>query len=241
MYLLGQSPAQATTGSLVVVGVTALVGALAAHRAGHVLLGRGLVFGLTATGGAVLGAHASTRVPEPVLLAAFSALMLVVGTGLAVRQWHGRNGEGPGRRRHRLDEPILVLRPSFSCHCPRAVQVLVGATVVGLLTGFLGVGGGFLVVPVLLVAFSMPLELATGTSLVAITVTSGAALLARTGVATAPDWRPVLALTGAAAVGAVAGTYLGSRTDPRRLTAALTGLVLTVAAFTVIHALPAVA
>ncbi len=50
VYALGQSPAQATTGSLVVVGVTALTGAVAAHRAGNVLLGRGVVFGVVAVG-----------------------------------------------------------------------------------------------------------------------------------------------------------------------------------------------
>lgn len=51
VYALGQSPAQATTGSLVVVGVTALTGSVAAHRAGNVLLGRGVVFGVVAVGG----------------------------------------------------------------------------------------------------------------------------------------------------------------------------------------------
>ena len=86
VYALGESPAQATTGSLVVVGVTSLIGALTALRAGNVLLGRGVVFGLVAVGGAALGARASTQVPEPVLLAAFAALMLVVGGLMATRQ-----------------------------------------------------------------------------------------------------------------------------------------------------------
>ena len=68
VYALGQSPAQATTGSLVVVGVTSLVGAVTAHRAGNVLLARGVTFGVVAIGGAVAGARASAHVPEPVLL-----------------------------------------------------------------------------------------------------------------------------------------------------------------------------
>ena len=78
LLALGQSPAQATTGSLVVVGVTSLAGAVTARRAGSVLLARGIAFGTVAIGGAVAGAHLSSAVPEPVLLAAFSALMLVV-------------------------------------------------------------------------------------------------------------------------------------------------------------------
>jgi uncharacterized membrane protein YfcA len=77
VYALGQSPAQATTGSLVVVGVTSLLGAAAAHRAGHVAVGRGVLFGLVATGGAVAGARAAGRVPGSVLLASFALLMLV--------------------------------------------------------------------------------------------------------------------------------------------------------------------
>src|SRR5690606_3624359 len=88
LYLADQSPSQATTGSLVVVGVTALIGAVAAGRTGHVMLGRGGVFGLVAVGGAVLGAKASARINEDVLLALFAALMLLVGVIMAVRQLH---------------------------------------------------------------------------------------------------------------------------------------------------------
>lgn len=60
-------------------------------------------------------------------------------------------------------------------------MVLVSATVVGLLTGFLGVGGGFLVVPALALALSMPMDYAAGTSLVVITITSASALTVRVG------------------------------------------------------------
>jgi hypothetical protein len=240
VYALGQSPAQATTGSLVVVGVTSLVGAVAAHRAGNVLLARGATFGLVATGGAVAGARASAAVPEPVLLGSFAALMLGVGLLMAVRQWRGRRID-PARRRSlvRFDDPIITFSPTFACQCPRALKVLVTATAVGLLTGFLGVGGGFLVVPALLLALTLPIEYAAGTSLVVITITSTVALLARAGSGVAPDWWPVIALTAAAATAAVAGARVADRADTRRLSAAFTGLVLAVAAYTAVQALPA--
>ena len=122
---------------------------------------------------------------------------------------------------------------------PRALKVLVTATVIGLLTGFLGVGGGFLVVPALLLALSIPMEYAAGTSLVVITLTSGVALLARAGSGISPDWWLVLALTAAAVAGGLAGARLAARTDTRRLAAAFTALVLVVAAFTATQALPA--
>ncbi len=86
VYALGQSPAQATTGSLVIVGVTALIGAITAYRADNVLLGRGVTFGLLAIGGAAAGAIASALVSEPVLLAAFAGLMLVVGGVITTRE-----------------------------------------------------------------------------------------------------------------------------------------------------------
>lgn len=246
VYLLGQSPAQATTGSLVVVGETSLIAAVAAHRAGNVLLGRGLVFGLVAIGGAAAGAKASAHVPEDVLLAAFAALMLLVGGLMAWRQLHHhrsqRTQRGAGHRhaaRPTLDDPIITFSPTFACQCPRALKVLIAATAVGLLTGFLGVGGGFLVVPALLLALALPMEYAAGTSLVVITITSISALAVRAGTGASPDWGPVLALTAASTVAAVAGAQLADRVDTNRLQGAFTVLILAVAAYTTTQALPA--
>ena len=76
------------------------------------------------------------------------------------------------------DLPIITLRP-FTCACPRALKVLVAATVTGLLTGFLGVGGGFLVVPALVLSLGLEVAEAAGTSLVVIVATSAVALVAR--------------------------------------------------------------
>ncbi len=239
VYLLGQSPAQATTGALVVVGVTSLIGAVTAHRAGSVLLARGTTFGLVATGGAVLGAKASAHVEEDVLLAAFAVLMLLVGALMAQRLL-GHRGDGPAHAaRPSLDDPVITFSPTFACACPRALKVLFTATVVGLLTGFLGVGGGFLVVPALLVALALPLPYAAGTSLVVITLTSAAALATRAGLGPAPDWGVVLVLTLASALAAVAGTRLARVAGTRHLTAAFTVLVLAVATYTAARALPA--
>ncbi len=237
VYLLGQSPAQATTGSLVVVAVTSLIAAVAAGREGHVLLGRGVAFGVVALGGAALGAKASAHVSSDVLMGAFAVLMLAVGASMVVRQLrHRRTGEEPGAGR---DDPIITFSPRFSCQCPRALKVLVTATAVGLLTGFLGVGGGFLVVPALLLALGLAMEQAAGTSLVVITITSLGALAVRAGTGVHPEWTPVAVLTVASAVTAVLGARLASRVDTDRLQAAFTVLVLGVAAYTAAQALPA--
>ncbi|MGA8846700.1 MAG: sulfite exporter TauE/SafE family protein [Nocardioides sp.] len=239
VYLLDQSPAQATTGSLVVVGVTAAIGAVAAARAGNVLVWRGVVFGIVAIGGAAAGARASSQVSEDVLLACFAALMLAVGGLMAWRQVHHGQGTRPQHvARPSLDDPIISFGPEFICACPRALKVLITATVVGLLTGFLGVGGGFLVVPALLVALALPMQYAVGTSLVVITITSTAALAVRAGSGVAPDWTPVLALTIASALAAVVGARLADRVSTDRLQRAFTVLVLVVAVYTAARAVP---
>ena len=240
VYLLDQSASEATTGSLVVVGATSLIGAIAAHRAGNVLLGRGLVFGLVAIGGAAAGAEASNRVSEDVLLAAFAALMLLVGGMLAWRQLrHGRGVDPRHAARPALDDPIITFSPTFACQCPRALKVLLTATVVGALTGFLGVGGGFLVVPALLLALALPMEYAAGTSLVVITITSAAALVVRAGSGPPPDWTSVTVLTATSAAAAVAGARLADRVGTNRLQGAFAVLVLGVAVYTAARAVPA--
>ncbi len=239
VYLLDQSPTEATTGSLVVVGVTSLVGAASARREDNVLLGRGISFGVVAIGGAALGAAASTRVPEDILLAAFAALMLLVGGVMAWRQLGHRRRVPQHAARPTLDDPIITFSPTFACQCPRALKVLIAATIVGGLTGFLGVGGGFLVVPALLLALALPMHQAVGTSLVVITITSAAALAVRAGSGTSPDWTVVLALTIASSLAAVAGAKISDRVGTNRLEPAFTLLVLGVAAYTSFRAAPA--
>ncbi|TDU88850.1 hypothetical protein EV138_2401 [Kribbella voronezhensis] len=237
-YLLGQSAVQATTGSLVVVGVTSVVGAITAHRASSVLLGRGVAFGVVAIGGALLGGHLSTQVPPAVLMASFAALMLVIGGVMTWRQLHHSRHPRIATR-PALDDPIITFAPTFACACPRALKVLLTATVVGLLTGFLGVGGGFLVVPALVLSLGLPIRYAAGTSLVVITITSAAALVARTGSGASPDWAVVILLTAVSAGAAVLGARFAGKVGNDRLSAAFTVLVVVVALYTAARAIPA--
>ncbi len=245
IYAFDQSPAQATTGSLVVVAVTALIGAVTAYREGNVMVSRGLIFGVVGIGGAAIGGKAAAHVPGPVLLAAFAVLMLLVGSVMAIRQLrHQRESTRSAAARHArrwaaLDDPIITFSPTFICRCPLALKVLLTATAVGLLTGFLGVGGGFLVVPVMVLALGLPMDLAAGTSLVAITLMSTAALVVRAGAGVTPDWGVVMTLTAASAVGGLLGARLAARTKTARLSTAFTALVLAVALYTASQALPA--
>ena len=241
VYGLGQSAAQATTGALLVVGVTSLAGAITAYRSGNVLLTRGLAFGAIAIGGASAGAKASGLVPQPALLTAFAALLLVVAAVMAARQLRSRRRQPGAHLQHHLDDPIITFSPALTCQCRRALRVLVTATVVGLLTGFLGVGGGFLVVPALVLALGLPMAYAAGTSLVVITITSASALAVRAGAGAHPAWSLVALLTVVAVAGGWAGARLTARADTSKLHAAFTILLLLVAGYTAWRALPALA
>jgi len=239
VYGLGQSAGQATTGSLLVVGVTSLAGAITAYRSGNVLLTRGLAFGAIAIGGAAAGSKASGLVPEPVLLAAFAALMLMVAGIMGVRQLRSRRRAPGGTGENTVGDPIIALRPSFACDCRRAAKVFVTATMVGLLTGFLGVGGGFLVVPALVLALGLPVSYAVGTSLVVITITSASALAVRAGTGAHPNWGLLALLSAVAVAGSWAGARLTARTDTSKLQAAFSAFLLLVAGYTAWRALPA--
>ena len=118
------------------------------------------------------------------------------------------------------------------------LAAVVAGALIGLSLGAL-VGGGGLVVHALLVALGLPLPHAAGTSLVVIAITSAAALVTRASSGIAPDWWLVAALTVTAVAGSVAGVRVAARTDTARLSAAFTGLVLIVAAYTVATAIPA--
>ncbi len=238
VYLLGQTPVAATTGSLVIVGLSAVAGAVAAWRKGNMLLARGAVFGIIAIGGATLGARWSTQINQDVLLAAFSVLMLLVAVVMVARQSRSRSGTDQEARTG-FDAPIVQVSPTFLCDCPRAAKIVVTATAVGLLTGFFGVGGGFLAVPALVLALQMPMVKAAGTSLVVISLTSAAAFTVRMGAGVHLDWAAVAALTGTAVVGGIIGVRLAGHVKPRTLGWAFSLLVLTVAGYTAWQALPA--
>lgn len=243
VYLLGQDPSTATTTSLVVVGITALTGALSHYRGGRVRLGQGVTFGLMGVGGAWLGSRLSGAVRPEVLLALFAVLIVVVAVLMFRRARRGPAsapalGSAIGAR-PAPDVAFLTLRPTFMCNCPRALRVLITATAAGLLTGFFGVGGGFAVVPALVIALGFSMPVAVGTSLVVIAINSAAALTARLSSGLHIDLAVVGVFTAAAIGGSLLGGRVAARVQPRHLTLAFATLLLVVAAYTGIRSLPA--
>ena len=244
VYALGQSPRTATTSSLLIVGITALIAVVPHARAGRVRLGQGLVFGALGTAGSFAGSALSSRVPPQVLLTAFAALMLVVAT-LMLRRSRGSKSSDPtntGDPTGALTPtgaPMFTLRP-FTCTCPRVAKVVATATAVGLMTGFFGVGGGFVLVPALVLALSFPMPVAVGTSLLVIAVNSATALTARVSSgSTHLDWPLITTFTGAAVIGSLLGGQIAGRAHPRHLTRAFAVLLIAVAAYTAARSIPA--
>ena len=173
-------------------------------------------------------------------MAAFAALMLLVGGVMAVRSRRGAQDPRADGRRPRPRRPDHHLQPHLRLQCPRALKVLVTATVVGLLTGFLGVGGGFLVVPALVLALGVPMDVRrrhlAGRHH---RHQRGRARRTRRHRAWRPTGALVAALTAASVLAAVVGARIAARSAPARLSAAFTGLVLAVAVVTATQALPA--
>lgn len=213
VYLLGQSPKAATTGSLIIVGLTSMVGVIPHRRRGNVRLARGLVFGVVGAAGSYAGSRLAAGVSSTLLLSLFSVLMLVVAAVMLRRLRHGATASASGTE-----------------HSHPAILVLT-ATGVGLLTGFFGVGGGFAVVPALVLALGLSMPVAVGTSLVVISVNSATALASRLGSGITVDWAVVLPFSVFAAAGSIAGSYVAHRLSHRTLTIAFAVMLILLAGY----------
>lgn len=236
VYLLSQDPHQASTSSLLIVGATSLIALVSHARRGNVRLGQGLAFGALGTAGSFAGTAAAAHVRPAVLLTAFAALMLLVAA-LMIRKSLRRNGSDEAKD-EAPTEPMLTLRP-LRCACPRVAKVVVTATGVGLLTGFFGVGGGFALVPALVLAMGFAMPVAVGTSLLVIAVNSATALAARATTGMHLDWAVIGAFTAVAVLGSLLGGRVASRVAPHHLTRAFAVLLIAVAAYTAARNVPA--
>jgi uncharacterized membrane protein YfcA len=243
VHVLGQTPRAATTSSLVIVGITSLIALVHHARARRVRFGQGTLFGVLGTAGSVLGTALSTSVTPNLLLLLFAGLMLVVAS-LMLRRAR-RSVRHPSDVLDPPNEPLLTLRP-FTCACPRLAKVIGTASLVGLLTGFFGVGGGFVLVPALVLALGFSMPTAVGTSLLVIAVNSATALVARLATSAAGagasaagasaaselDWPLITTFTVVAVAASVVGGRVAARADPRHLTASFAVLMVVVALYT---------
>ncbi len=193
VYLLGQSPHQATTASMIIVLVSSLAGLTAHARAGHVRVRDGLAFGMAGLLTSLISSAMAGGLPESVLLSGFAVVMAAA----AVMMWRSGAGAPSESGERRSGESLLV-------------RSIAAGGLVGVLIGIFGVGGGFLAVPALVSVVGLGMAEAVGTSLLVIALNAAAALAVRfTG--SAVDWAVVLPFALSAALAAVAGQRVAHR------------------------------
>jgi uncharacterized protein len=217
LYVLRLETRSAIATSLIVVGATSLSAVLAHARAGHVRYSIGATFGAASMAGAFAGGHLARFVPSALLLSGFALMMGLTGIAML--------------RPPRFHDERTTTAPASA-----AGIALVGF-LVGSLTGLVGAGGGFLVVPALAVLFAIPMPQAIGTSLLVIAMNALAGFIGQIGH-TQIDGKVAALVTLAAVVGGVAGASLSKHVAPRSLRRAFGALVLAMAVFMALERLP---
>lgn len=231
VYAAGQSPKHATTTSLVLVAVTALIGIVPHWRAGRVRLVAGTIFGLAGIGGSLLGSHWNKAADPDVLLLAFSGLMLVA----AYAMWRRVSSTKAAPMPRSVGAAVATPAAATPHVDPMTIlKVVVAGTAVGLLTGFFGVGGGFVIVPALVLALGFTMPEAVGTSLLVITINSVVALTTRLQPGSI-EWATVIPFTIASLIGVVIGSRLASTHDSSSLQRWFVGLLVVVAVYTAVR------
>lgn len=196
-YALGQPEKVAVAGSLFVVGCVSLLTAIPQARAGQVDWRLAAAFGLPGVVGTWLGAAASRWVPGPVQLALFAVVML-------------------------LAAGAMFMRPKSDSTTRRSAwKIAIDGLSVGILTGLVGVGGGFMIVPALVLLGGLPMHTAIGTSLVIIAAKSFSGFLGYLDVLDELelelDWQVLWIFIVLGILGSLLGTRIGARVSQARL------------------------
>lgn len=230
VFVAGQDPSEATTTSLVVVGVAALIGAHGHWRAGRVQVTQGVAFGLVGIAGSLAGSALNRRLDGNVLMLAFSGLIFVAAWRIVVgcpSCTHSGEANAIGQR-----EADGALRTHTRTTTPvRIAKIVAAGTAVGFLTGLFGVGGGFVIVPALALFLHLPMGVAIGTSLLVVAINTAVALAARTG-AGGIDWITTLVFTAAATAGVGTGRRVADRLEPESMQRTFAALLVTLACYT---------
>ena len=223
VYVLSEDVESATTISLVVVTAAAVAGGFGHALEGRVCWRHAAAFTVAAIPGIVAGTALGNAVGGAALIAAFAAVMLVA----AAATWRNASADQPAddenKRGHR-------------CPALRLGRDLAAGALVGFLTGFFGVGGGFIIVPTLAVTLSFSMRSAIGTSLAIITTTSVLGLGVHLAAGRDLDAGLAAAMAAACVAGAILGARLSRRVPQRSLGRAFAVLVVVVAGYLLVSA-----
>ncbi|WP_206680358.1 TSUP family transporter [Flaviflexus huanghaiensis] len=216
-YVLGMEPREAIAASLFIVGVTSAVGMTSHARAGRVRWRMGLLFGAAGMVGAFVGGLIGGHIPGGILMVLFALMMIATATAMF-----------RGRREGRADAPSGGRS---------LVRILADGFAVGIATGLVGAGGGFLIVPALNILGGLPMAIAVGTSLLVIAMKSFAGLGGYL-LSVSLNWPLILAFTGVAIAGSFAGSAVAGRVPERALRKGFGVFVLVMGVFVLIQEVP---
>lgn len=216
VYLVGLDVDQAIPMSLIVIGIASAVGAVPKVLAHQVQWRLAAIFAAAGIPATFLGTAIGKHLPQPVLLTGFALVMVVAG----IRMLQDKGDTGTACRTG--DAGINWRRCA-----PRSIPA---GFVVGLLTGLFGVGGGFLIIPALVLMLGVEMPIAVGTSLLIIVANSSAGVASHLGGADV-DWAITTAFVGTAIVGSLVAGHYGTKLDTKRLQRWFAYLVFAVAAY----------
>ncbi len=219
LYVLHVPAKPAIAMSLAVVGLSAFVGFLTHWRQGTVALSVALPFGMFAMLGAFVTARLTHLVPAPVQLTLFAAFAFAAAIFML------RDASKPAEA-ELATPPNRSDRPRFT---PKLIPQALG---VGILTALVGAGGGFVIVPSLVLVAGVPIRPAVGSSLLIITLNALSGFIGYIGLVPI-DWPLIGAFGATAAVGAVIGTRYMRRVPQRRIKQAFAILILVLGAYLV--------
>jgi uncharacterized protein len=219
IYVFGLAIKPAIATSLLVVGGTGLAAMLQHARRGNVWAGAGIRFGSVAMLGSYAGSRLAAFIPGAALLALFTVVMAV--SGAAMLRPRGERRE-PGIRRRPVPHIVLMAQ----------------GLVVGTFTGLVGAGGGFVIVPALVLLADLPMRAAVGTSLLVIVMNSLTGFAGYAGHV-AVDFELAAIVGAAGVVGSLAGSAAANVLAPERLRRAFGWFVVVMATFMLVEQVPA--
>ncbi|KRE34657.1 permease [Mycobacterium sp. Soil538] len=219
VYVLGLGIGQAIPMSLIVIGIASAVGAVPKIFAHQVQWRLAAIFAATGIPATFLGTAIGRHLPQQVLLIGFALVMVVAG----IRMLQDKGDTGTACT---VGDSGINWR-----RC--APRSLPAGFVVGLLTGLFGVGGGFLIIPALVLMLGVEMPIAIGTSLLIIVANSAAGVVSHLGGA-GIDWPITTAFVGTAIVGSLIAGHYGTKLDTDRLQRWFAYLVFVVAAYVLV-------
>lgn len=197
VYIIGLPVTQAIPMSLVVVAAAAVAGAITRIREKLINWRLAAIFAVTGMPAAAMGTVVGRTIPQDVLLAGFVVLMIAAGFRMIRKPNH------VGTACTTVDPGTGVAKVNWRRCTSRSIPV---GLAVGFLTGLFGVGGGFVVIPALVLLLGITMPVAIGTSLIVIAANASAGLIGYIGAVDLD-----LGLTGIFAGAAIAGSFIAGR------------------------------